>query len=73
MEYFKEPVVAIFIRDVTKEVANFALSKITEDKKTKVMTMQYSNENVAQEMFTPLSSIILQINLLLALSFSPQE
>ena len=64
---------AVFIRDVTKEVANFALSQITEDNKAKVMTMQYSNENVAQEMFTPLSSIILQINLLLALSFSPQE
>ena len=64
---------AVFIRDVTKEVANFALSQITEDNKAKVMTMQYSNENVAQEMFTPLSSIILQINLLLAFSFSPQE
>ena len=64
---------AVFIRDVTKEVANFALSQITEDNKAKVMTMQYSNENVAQEMFTPLSSIILQINILLAFSFSPQE
>ena len=35
-------------------------------------TMRYSNENVAHEMRTPLSSIVILINLLLVLGFTPK-
>ena len=35
--------------------------------------MRYSNENVAHEMRTPLGSIIILINLLLALGYAPWE
>ena len=35
--------------------------------------MRYSNENVAHEMRTPLSSIIILINLILALGLSARE
>ena len=35
--------------------------------------MRYSNENVAHEMRTPLSSIIILINLILALGLSERE
>ena len=80
MEYFNEPVVAVFLRDVTKEVTNFVLSQTIEkntatikENKAKLKTMRYSNENVAHEMRTPLSSIIIIINLLLALGFTPRE
>ena len=44
-----------------------------EDNKEKLKTMRYSNENVAHEMRTPLGSIIILINLLLALGFTPKE
>ena len=73
IEYFDEPVLAIFIRNVSKEVDNFTLTKTNEDNKAKLKTMRYSNENVAHEMRTPLSSIIILINLLLALGFTPKE
>ena len=35
--------------------------------------MRYSNENVAHEMRTPLGSIIILINLLLAMGYTPRE
>ena len=73
MEYFKEPVTAVFMRDVSKEVTNFKLSKTNEKNKAKLKAMRFSNENVAHEMRTPLSSIIVLINLLLALVSSLQE
>ena len=73
MEYFKEPVVAVIMRDVSKDVANFNLSKTNEKNKAKLKTMRYSNDNVAHEMRTPLGSIIILINLLLALGFTPRE
>ena len=70
MEYFNEPATAIFMRDVSKEVANFKLKKTNDENKAKLKTMRYSNENVAHEMRTPLSSIIVLINLLLSLGYS---
>ena len=70
IEYFKEPVTAVFLRDVSKQVANFSLSKTNEDNKAKLKMLRYGNENVAHEMRTPLSSIIMLINLMLALGFS---
>ena len=73
MQYFNEPVVAVFLRDVSKEVANFTLSQTIEETKASMKTMRYSNENVAHEMRTPLSSIVILINLLLALGFTPKE
>ena len=73
MEYFYEPVVAVFLRDVSKEVANFTLSQTIEETKASIKTMRYSNENVAHEMRTPLSSIVILINLLLVLGFTPKE
>ena len=87
MEHLNEPVVGVFLRDVTKEVNNFVLSKTIEkntatiekntatikENKAKLKTMRYSNDNVAHEMRTPLGSIILIINLLLALGFTPRE
>ena len=73
MLYFNEPVVAVFLRDVSKEVANFTLSQTIEENKASMKTMRYSNENVAHEMRTPLSSIVILINLLLALGFTPKE
>ena len=73
MQYFNEPVVAVFLRDVSKEVANFTLSQTIEENKASMKTMRYSNENVAHEMRTPLSSIVILINLLLALGFTPKE
>ena len=73
MQYFNEPVIAVFLRDVSKEVANFTLSQTIEETKASMKTMRYSNENVAHEMRTPLSSIVILINLLLALGFTPKE
>ena len=73
MEYFMEPVTAVFLRDVSKEVANYSLTKTIEKKKKKLKTMRYSNENVAHEMRSPLGSIIVLINLLLALRLPPTE
>ena len=73
MLYFNEPKVAVFLRDVSKEVANFTLSQTIEENKESMKTMRYSNENVAHEMRTPLSSIVILINLLLALGFTPKE
>ena len=73
MQYFNEPVVAVFLRDVSKEVANFTLSQTIEENKASMKTMRYSNENVAHEMRTPLSSIVILINLLLALGFTSKE
>ena len=73
MDYFREPVTAVFMRDVSKEVTNFNLSKTNEKNKAKLKAMRFSNENVAHEMRTPLSSIIVLINLLLALVSSLQE
>ena len=73
MEYFKEYVTAVFMRDVSKEVANFSLSKTNEDNKAKLKAIRYSNENVAHEMRTPLNSIIILINLILTLGFSSSE
>ena len=73
MEYFNEPVTAVIMRDVSKDVANFSLTRINEDCKVKLKTMRYSNENVAHEMRTPLGSIIILINLLLALGFTARD
>ena len=73
MEYFKEPVTAVFIRNVSQEVVSFSLAKVNEKKTAKIKTMRYSNENVAHEMRTPLRSIIILINLLLALGMSERE
>ena len=44
-----------------------------EEGKESLKTMRYSNENVAHEMRTPLGSIIILINLLLALGFTPRD
>ena len=44
-----------------------------EENKESLKTMRYSNENVAHEMRTPLSSVIILINLLLAMGYSPKE
>ena len=73
MEYFKEPVTAVFMRNVSQEVVSFTLAKVNEKKTAKIKTMRYSNENVAHEMRTPLRSIIILINLLLALGVSERE
>ena len=73
MDYFREPVTAVFMRDVSKEVTNFNLSKTNEKNKAKLKAMRYSTENVAHEMRTPISSIIVIINLLLALGRSSQR
>ena len=73
MEYFGEPVTEVIMRDVSKDVANFSLTRINEESKVKLKTMRYSNENVAHEMRTPLGSIIILINLLLSLGFTAKE
>ena len=73
MEYFKEPVIGVFMRDVSKEVFNFSLAKKNSKKKAKLKAMRFSNENVAHEMRTPLGSIIILISLLLSLGFGEQE
>ena len=73
MEYFNETVVAVFMRDVSKDVANFTLSKTNEENKAKLKTMRYSNENVAHEMRSPLGSIIILINLILSFGCSARE
>ena len=65
MEYFEQQVTVIFLRDVSKEVSNFALKQKNARSKAKLRNMRYSNENVAHEMRTPLSSIILIIELLI--------
>ena len=36
MEYFKEPVVEVFMQNVSKEVANFLLTKTIEKNKKKL-------------------------------------
>ena len=63
----------VYMRDVSKEVANFSLTRQDKKNKAKLKTMRYSNENVAHEMRTPLGAIIIIINLLLALGCSPKE
>ena len=73
MEYFEEEVTVVFLRDVSKEVANFSLTRQDKKNKERLKTMRYSNENVAHEMRTPLGSIIIIINLLLALGRSAKE
>ena len=73
MEYFKEPVTAVFMRNVSQKVVSFSLTKNNEEKTAKIKTMRYSNENVAHEMSTPLRSIIIVINLLLALEVSERD
>lgn len=73
MEYFEEEVTVVFMRDVSKEVANFTLTRKDAKNKAKLKTMRYSNENVAHEMRTPLASIIIIINLLLKLGCSAKE
>ena len=73
MEYFKEPVTGVFIRDVSNEVANFSLAKNNDKKKAKLKAMRFGNENVAHEMRTPLGSILILISLLLALGINEEE
>ena len=65
MEYFQEPVIIVFFRDMTKEVNNYALRAKNERSKEKLKKMRYSNQNLAQEMRTPLGSIIIVIDMLL--------
>ena len=63
----------MFMRDVSKEVANFSLTRKDAKNRAKLKTMRYSNENVAHEMRTPLASIIIIINLLLTFGCSAKE
>ena len=61
------------MRDVTNQVSNFKLKKKNAKHKAKLKTMRYSNENVAHEMRTPISSIIVVINILLTFGGSLKE
>ena len=73
MEYFGDPVTVVYMRDVTKEVANYSLTRQNEKNKAKLKTMKYSNENVAHEMRSSLGSIIIIISILMGLGCSPRD
>ena len=73
MDYFQEHVKAIYLRDVTKMVSNHVLRWRNKIEQNKIKNIKYSNENVAHEMRTPLSSIITLIGILLTLSRSARD
>ena len=73
MDYFSEPVKAIYLRDVTKFVSNHELKCHNSQGLNKIKNIKYSNENVAHEMRAPLSSIIILIGILLSLGQSVRD
>ena len=73
MDYFSEPVKAIYLRDVTKLVSNHVLKCRNSQGLSKIQNIKYSNENVAHEMRAPLSSIIILIGILLSLGQSARD
>ena len=73
MDYFSEPVKAIYLRDVTKLVSNHVLKCRYSQGLNKIQKIKYSNENVAHEMRAPLSAIIILIGILLSLGESVRD
>ena len=73
MNYFQEQVYAIYLRDVTKMVSNHVLKMRNKIEHNKLKNIKYSNDNVAHEMRTPLSSIIALIGILLSLNRSKRD
>ena len=73
MDYFSEPVKAIYLRDVTKLVSNHVLKCRNSRELSKIQSIKYSNSNVAHEMRAPLSSIIILIGILLTLGQSARD
>ena len=73
MRYFFEPVNAIYLRDVSKQVSNHSLKRRNLSDMQQLNNMKYGNESMAHELRAPIGSIITIIDILLARAISEQN
>ena len=67
MNCLSDPITTIYIRDVTQTVNAISLKRRNQREKDKLERIKISTETLSHEMRTPLSNIIMMMDLLLVM------